>query len=110
MEKTTNLGKPVQEFRSPFGNALRKAREDARLSQRHLDVYSGVDHTTISKLEDGSRGPRLETAVRLGLGMGLSPEQRLELYESVLTPEQRLALRNGSSRPDLPPPVIRRVE
>jgi len=43
------------------GNALRLARKKQKLSQQALATKSGVWQETISKIENGSPGTRLET-------------------------------------------------
>jgi DNA-binding XRE family transcriptional regulator len=43
----------VQRGLGLIGQSFRRARDRAGLSQRHLERLSGVDQTTISKLENG---------------------------------------------------------
>ena len=44
-----------------IGHALRRARKKDRLTQRELASKSGVWQETISKIENGSPGAKLET-------------------------------------------------
>ena len=44
-----------------IGHALRRARKKARLTQRELASKSGVWQETISKIENGLPGAKLET-------------------------------------------------
>ncbi len=47
------------------GHALRQARRQKKLTQQQLAVNSGIRQETISKLENGSSGARLETVLSL---------------------------------------------
>lgn len=49
--------------RSPadIGNALRAARKSRKLTQKELAARSGVWQETISKIENGSPGTKLDT-------------------------------------------------
>ena len=48
-----------------MGHALRQVRRAKNLTQRELASMSGVWQETISKVETGSSGTKLETIVRL---------------------------------------------
>jgi transcriptional regulator with XRE-family HTH domain len=48
-----------------FNIWLRRQLRERRMSQRQLAAYSGVDHSTISRLLSGDRTPSLDTATRL---------------------------------------------
>lgn len=48
-----------------FNVWLRRQLRERRMSQRQLAIYSGVDHSTISRLLRGVRAPSLETATKL---------------------------------------------
>jgi len=54
-----------------IGNALRKARKQQELSQQALANKSGVWQETISKIENGSPGTRLETIFDLCAALNL---------------------------------------
>jgi transcriptional regulator with XRE-family HTH domain len=56
-----------------FAANLRRARDDAGLSQEDLSDRSGLHATEISRLERGVREPRLGTIVRIARGLGVSP-------------------------------------
>jgi transcriptional regulator with XRE-family HTH domain len=52
--------------RSALGAGLRNARADRGLSQGGLEAWSGVDQTTISRIENGApMGLRFATYVKL---------------------------------------------
>ncbi|MBA2632550.1 MAG: helix-turn-helix domain-containing protein [Chloroflexi bacterium] len=48
-----------------FNVWLRRQLREARMSQRQLAAFSGVDHSTISRLVSGERAPSLATATKL---------------------------------------------
>lgn len=48
-----------------FNVWLRRQLREKRMSQRQLAAFSGVDHSTISRLMSGERAPSLATATKL---------------------------------------------
>lgn len=48
-----------------LGFALREARKKKGLNQTELGIPVGVDQTTVSKVEQGKPGTRLDTLLRL---------------------------------------------
>jgi len=48
-----------------LGFALREERKKKRLNQTELGMPVGVDQTTVSKVEQGNSGTRLDTLFRL---------------------------------------------
>ena len=54
-----------------IGHALRQARKQKELSQQTLATKSGVWQETISKIENGSPGTRLETIFDLCAALNL---------------------------------------
>jgi DNA-binding Xre family transcriptional regulator len=61
-----------------IGAGVRAARYDHALSQMQLERLSGVDQTTISRLENG-RAPRLRLDVLARIAMALSGSRLLGL-------------------------------
>lgn len=61
---------------------LRRIREQKALSLRQLEQLSGVDYSTISKIETGeSRSPKLETIVRLAQALGVNLSELIDPKE-----------------------------
>ncbi|HET7094906.1 MAG TPA: helix-turn-helix domain-containing protein, partial [Thermomicrobiales bacterium] len=86
---------------SPFGMALRRAREAAGLSQEALAERAGLSARGISDLERGARRlPRLETARLLAEALPLTPEARRDLLAAA-----RLLPRDSAAPPSLPVPL-----
>lgn len=65
---------------------LRSIREQKALSLRQLERLSGVDYSTISKIETGeSRSPKLETIVRLAQALGVDLSELIDPKELLAT-------------------------
>ena len=54
-----------------FGEKLRQARKNCRLTQKELAERTGINQADISKLENGTRNPSLKLLKRLADGMGM---------------------------------------
>ncbi len=57
---------------------LRRAREDAALSQRDLAALSGLSQLTINDLEKGYRGAYFSTIRKLSRALGVPPRTLME--------------------------------
>jgi len=57
------------------GEELRKAREDAGLTQEELSSKARVDRSYISQLERGLKSPTLDMLLRLCKAMGVSASE-----------------------------------
>lgn len=78
---------------TPFRFLLADYRDRARLSQTALAERAGVERSTISRLERGSRRPTPALVGRLAMALGLSPEDADRLRASAgLLPHNALAL------------------
>ncbi|MCB0278713.1 MAG: helix-turn-helix transcriptional regulator [Calditrichaeota bacterium] len=58
-----------------MGQAIKKHREEKGLSQSELSKLSGVERTTIVKLEKGNHSPSLKTIHRLAKALGIMLNQ-----------------------------------
>ena len=67
-----------------FGEELRKAREQAGLSQEKLGFDSGYHPTYISQLERGMKSPTLKAIFSLAKAVGLRPSNLLKNVETRL--------------------------
>ena len=54
-----------------LGHAIRQARKARNLTQKELAAMSGVWQETVSRIENGSGGTRLETVFDLIAALGL---------------------------------------
>lgn len=61
-----------------FGEELRKAREEAGVTQQVLAARAGVTREFVSHLERGTREPSLAVFIRLCESLKVDPPQMLE--------------------------------
>lgn len=69
---------PREGIERAFGDEMRKARLQKKISQMDLYKATGLDRTFISALERGVQGPSLSTLFRVADGIGLEPEVLVE--------------------------------
>ncbi len=62
------------DHRDRFSVNLRRARQDAGISQEELAERCEIHRTEVSLLERGGREPRLGTMVKLAAALGTTPE------------------------------------
>ncbi len=60
--------------RDRFSANLRRARQDAGISQEELAERCEIHRTEVSLLERGGREPRLGTMVKLATALGTTPQ------------------------------------
>lgn len=65
-----------------FGQAVRRLRLDAGLSQEALAHAAGLSTVYVSEIERGRRTPSIRTVVKLGTGLGIRPGRLLDAMES----------------------------
>ncbi|HTC60561.1 MAG TPA: helix-turn-helix transcriptional regulator [Solirubrobacteraceae bacterium] len=70
-DKTTDTDDATNDHREA-GRALRALRHRASLTQEALAERSGIDVTYVSQVENGRRGVRWHTVMRLLRGLGMS--------------------------------------
>jgi transcriptional regulator with XRE-family HTH domain len=61
-----------------FAANLRAARQTRGLSQERLAELSGLDTTSIGRIERAKRDPGVRIIVRLAKGLGVSPARLLD--------------------------------
>jgi transcriptional regulator with XRE-family HTH domain len=69
---------PQRGVERAFGDEMRKARAQKKLSQMELYKATGLDRTFISDLERGVQAPSLRTIFRVAKGLSLDPETLIE--------------------------------
>lgn len=57
--------------RATFGATLRKAREDAQLTQEGLGLKANFHPTEVNRLERGRRNPGLLTIIKLAKALNI---------------------------------------
>jgi transcriptional regulator with XRE-family HTH domain len=78
--------------RKLLGVYMRLAREKAGVSQRYIEVVTGISNSEISKVENGSQECRLESFVRMCAALGVSCGEVLDrvLVANPLPYEQKI--------------------
>ncbi|MHA2854204.1 helix-turn-helix domain-containing protein [Paenibacillus lautus] len=64
-----------------FGKALRNLRKEKKLTQDELSLYSRVDRSYNSELENGEKAPSLLTITALARALHVKPSALIEDYE-----------------------------
>ncbi|KOR87829.1 helix-turn-helix domain-containing protein [Paenibacillus solani] len=67
-----------------FGRALRTIRKEKKLTQDELSLYSRVDRSYISELENGEKAPTLLTITALARALHVKASALIEGYEREL--------------------------
>ncbi|MGG3308555.1 helix-turn-helix transcriptional regulator [Paenibacillus lautus] len=67
-----------------FGRALRNIRKEKKLTQDELSLYSRVDRSYISELENGEKAPTLLTIIALARALHVKASVLIESYEKEL--------------------------
>lgn len=67
-----------------FGRALRNLRKEKKLTQDELSLFSRVDRSYISELENGEKAPSLLTITALARALHVKPSALIEDYEREL--------------------------
>lgn len=68
-----------------FGRALRNIRKEKKLTQDELSLYSRVDRSYISELENGEKAPTLLTITALARALHVKASVLIEGYERELS-------------------------
>jgi uncharacterized protein len=87
-----------------IGGALRRARQEAGLSQRQLAQLADVPASTIGRIERGQVSPTVQMLERLAGAMGLRlsmvfASTLLELVQSHAAEVERICARHGARNP-----------
>ena len=64
-----------------IGEELRKAREDARMTQEQLSFAAEIDRTYISQLEHNKKSPTVDVLFRLCKALGVSASEFIARVE-----------------------------
>jgi transcriptional regulator with XRE-family HTH domain len=72
-----------------LGHQLRKAREEAGLTQEQLSYAAGIDRTYISQLENNRKSPTVDVLFRLCDALGVSASGLLARVEATRKPKAK---------------------
>lgn len=82
----------VETMTTSFGNWLRDVRQQRQISGKDLAQQTGIDASTISRLERGKTDPTLSTAVRLCRGMNIGST---DVYQALRNTHSSALLPSG---------------
>lgn len=68
-----------------FGQALRKRRRSAKLTQENLAFEAGSGRVFISQIERGLKQPTFQTILKLAKALGCSASELVADAEALLT-------------------------
>lgn len=71
-----------------FGEALRKLRLEAGLTQEQLGFEAELQRKYISELEHGLKQPSVTTLIKISRALGIKPAKFVTLLESELNRER----------------------
>lgn len=71
-----------------IGQRIRAYRNERDISQNVLAEASGLDHTTISRIESGARAPSPEALDAIATALALTERQTLYLFLDTYVPER----------------------
>ena len=69
------VGKPSAKFELPIGDAVRRLRLAAGLSQEELGLEAGVQRNFISLIELGRNQPTISTIAKLARALGMKASE-----------------------------------
>lgn len=72
-----------------LGDELRKAREEADLTQEQLSFAAGIDRSYISQLENDRKSPTVAILFRICDALGVSPSEIIARVEKSLQPKPK---------------------
>ncbi len=64
-----------------LGNELRKARDDAKMTQEQLSFAAEIDRTYVSMLENNKKSPTVEVLFRICKALGISASEVIARVE-----------------------------
>jgi transcriptional regulator with XRE-family HTH domain len=72
-----------------LGQELRRAREDANLTQEQLSFAAKIDRSYISQLENDRKSPTVDVLFRICDSLGVSASRLLAQVEATQKPKSR---------------------
>lgn len=72
---------PLAYLAGMLGNELRKARDDAKMTQEQLSFAAEIDRTYVSMLENNKKSPTVEVLFRICKALGVSASEVIARVE-----------------------------
>lgn len=78
------MPRPEDLLSKAFGDTLREARQEAKISQEGLAAKSGLHRTYVSQLERGQKSPSLASIAAIARSLGVKPHELVKKAEERL--------------------------
>ncbi len=72
-----------------LGDELRKARDDAKMTQAELSFAAEIDRTYVSMLENNKKSPTVEVLFRICEALGVSASEVIARVERSSKPKRK---------------------
>ena len=72
-----------------LGDELKKARDDAKMTQEQLSYAAEIDRTYVSMLENNKKSPTVEVLFRICKALGVSASEVIARVERSAKPARR---------------------
>ena len=80
------MAEPMSPATKELGRRIRDWRMGQGLTQEELAGGSGVDATTIGKIERGERNPNVHNLIRIAVALGVDPGDLLRKMDGDMVP------------------------
>jgi transcriptional regulator with XRE-family HTH domain len=84
------MAEPMSSATEELGRRIRDWRIGQGLTQEELAGGSGVDATTIGKIERGERNPNVHNLIRIAVALGVDPGEFLRGMRADMVPPAEL--------------------
>lgn len=64
-----------------FGKTLQRIRKEKEFTQDQLSIYSRIDRSFISEIENGEKAPTLLTIIHLAKALKIKSSELIQRYE-----------------------------
>ncbi|MGI2295956.1 helix-turn-helix domain-containing protein [Paenibacillus sp. GXUN7292] len=65
-----------------FGIVIKDRRKELKITQEQLSLYTRIDRSYISEIENGIKNPSLTTILMLARALHLKPSELLKQFEN----------------------------
>ena len=72
-----------------LGDELKKARDDAKMTQEQLSYAAEIDRTYVSMLDNNKKSPTVEVLFRICKALGVSASEVIARVERSAKPARR---------------------
>jgi transcriptional regulator with XRE-family HTH domain len=81
------MAEPLSPATEELGKRIRDFRNELAVTQETISQGSGLDTTTIGKIERGERNPNLHNLIRIATAMGVDPGELVRGMTKDMVPQ-----------------------